>query len=76
MLIRMLYKEITERNSAYNPRAFYRTVKYLESNNLVRKIPEERGYILELTIKGRFLARMLAGFNDVEEKVRRLYGTT
>ncbi len=48
--------------------------KKLAKNNLVKKVPIERGYALELSLKGRVLARILAGFYDEEKTIREKYG--
>lgn len=74
MLIWLLQKPVTSKSMMYSRSAFYRSMGYLEENNLIQKVPEGRSYIIELTIKGRFLAKMLAGFTDVEDKIRRRYG--
>lgn len=73
----MLQKNVTKRKNSgyYNSRAWYRSMKYLEENNLIKKVPQEdRSYLPQLTLKGRVLAKILAGFTEVDPKVRALYG--
>jgi hypothetical protein len=78
LIISMLMKDISRKeNTVYKSKAFYKACTYLERNNVIKKVPQEdKSYELELTLKGRLLAKILAGFNDTKEDIRQRYGLT
>lgn len=75
-LITLLKRRVTKKdNGIYDSRAFYRVVAYLRKNNLIQSVRQKNNMNeYRLTLKGSFLARVLASLDDVDEKTRKRFG--
>jgi hypothetical protein len=79
-LISLLDGKKTRNNSNnYRSRHFYKSVTYLKENNIIRSRrcrEKGKGNVNEyyLTIKGRWIARLLAGLTDVDDETRDKHG--
>jgi DNA-binding PadR family transcriptional regulator len=78
-LLILLVKDVTKKdNKLYGSAAFYRMISYMRGNGLV-KITEAKNdnrtiHVYSLTLKGSFLARLLASFTDVKPEIKKEYG--
>ena len=76
LMLRMLTTQITAKNNGvYASRAFFRTVTYLKTNNLIQSTRTKENYNeYYLTLKGEGLIRIIASFKDVDQKIRNEFG--
>lgn len=78
-LITLLVRDVTKKdNKLYGSAAFYRMISYMRGNGLVKtteaKDDSRTIHIYSLTMKGSFLARLLASLTDVKKEIREEYG--